>query len=99
MKGVVKLFLSFIMYIGFVQTIAFGQGKEWKSDVIYSEGKVPFHELQDALLTIEGKQITTQEDWLNIRRHQIMGMFSSIIYGRVPEPIMQHRTMSFIAIR
>lgn len=76
--------LCIIFCIHFV--IANGQSKEWEEDVIYSERKVPFYELQDPFLSIEGKRITTEEEWLNIRRPQIMGMFASTIYGRVPEP-------------
>lgn len=70
----------------FLHCFAFAQTKEWESDVIYSESKVPLYELQDPLVTIEGKRITTQEEWLNVRRPQIMGMFASTIYGRMPEP-------------
>ena len=38
------------------------------------------------LLTAEGKKITTAEEWHNIRRPQILSLFSNLIYGRVPEP-------------
>jgi len=67
-------------------SISHAQSKEWENDVIYSEKQVPFYELPDPLVTIEGKRITTKEEWLFERRPQIMGMFASIIYGRIPEP-------------
>lgn len=86
MKWAVKLVLSFLVVISLEHSNAYSQSKEWESDVIYSENQVPFYELQDPLVTIEGKRITTKDDWLNIRRPQIMGMFASTIYGRVPEP-------------
>lgn len=86
MKWIFKLLLSFLVFISLVHANAFSQSKEWESDVIYSERQVPFYELQDPLVTIEGKRITTKQEWLNIRRPQIMGMFASTIYGRVPEP-------------
>ena len=86
MKWIFKLSLIFCGAIILLQSFAIGQSKEWESDVIYSESQVPFYELQDPLVTIEGNRITTQEEWLNIRRPQIMGMFASTIYGRVPEP-------------
>jgi len=67
-------------------SISQAQSKEWESDVIYSEKQVPLYELPDPLVTIEGKRITSKEEWLFERRPQIMGMFASIIYGRIPEP-------------
>lgn len=86
MKWNFKLLVSFCGAIIFLNSVAVGQSKEWESDVIYSESQVPFYELPDPLVTIEGKRITTKEAWLNERRPQIMGMFASTIYGRVPEP-------------
>lgn len=85
-KSLVKQFFGLISVVLLLHSISYGQSKEWESDVIYSESQVPFYELQDPLLTIEGKRITTKEDWQNVRRPQIMGMFASTIYGRVPEP-------------
>lgn len=86
MKRIFKLLLSFCGAIIFLHSVAVGQSKELERGVIYSESKVPFYELQDPLVTIEGNRISTQEEWLNIRRPQIIGMFASTIYGRVPEP-------------
>ena len=81
-----KQVFIFVTVIFLAQSIAFTQSKEWERDVIYSEKQVPFYELPDPLVTIEGKRITTKEEWLNERRPQIMGMFASNIYGRIPEP-------------
>jgi hypothetical protein len=78
--------------MGLNSTLLNGQIKEWESHVIYSEKQVPFYELPDPLVTIEGERISTREGWLNLRRPQIMGMFASTIYGRVPEaefPVIQ----------
>ena len=86
MKWMVKLILCFVICIGVLNTNVYGQSKEWESDVIYNESKVPFYELQDPLVTISGNRVTTQEEWLNIRRPQIMGMFAATIYGRIPNP-------------
>jgi hypothetical protein len=71
---------------GVLNANAYGQSKEWESDVIYNESKVPFYELQDPLVTISGNRVTTQEEWLNNRRPQIMDMFAATIYGRIPKP-------------
>lgn len=88
------LFGSLLLFCATVM----GQSKEVESDVIYSETQVPFYELQDPLVTIEGSRINTTEEWLNLRRPQIMGMFASTIYGRVPEPespvLVEYKTLS-----
>ena len=63
-----------------------GQEKEWENHLIYSETKVPFYELPDPLVTSEGNRVLTVKQWEHVRRPQIMGMFASTIYGRIPEP-------------
>lgn len=59
--------------------------KEYDRDVNYDEARLPEYDLPPLLLTAEGKKVTTAEEWLNVRRPQIMGLFSNLIYGRVPE--------------
>lgn len=81
------MFCSLVLFvIAYAFTNAHGQAKEWESDVIYSESQVPFYELQDPLVTVEGKRVTTVKEWMTVRRPQILGMFASTIYGRVPLP-------------
>ena len=82
----IKVFSTFLFSLTISSMNLSAQSKEWERDVIYNEEQVPFYELPDPLVSIEGKRITTQEEWMNIRRPQIMGMFASCIYGRVPEP-------------
>jgi len=60
--------------------------KEYDSDVIYDESKIPHYDLPQLLVTAEGKKITTSEEWRNIRRPQILSLFSNLVYGCVPEP-------------
>lgn len=62
------------------------QPKELDSDVIYDEARVPHYDLPPLLVSTEGKAITTPEEWRNIRRPQIMALFSNLIYGAVPVP-------------
>lgn len=90
-RKVSKLLSLALIIILQITTVVYGQSrgdgvKEWESDVMYNEKHVPLYELPDPLVTIEGKRVTTTKEWLNIRRPQIMGMFASTIYGRVPEP-------------
>jgi len=60
--------------------------KENDSDVIYDEAKVPHYDLPELLVTAEGAPVTTAEQWTDVRRPQILSLFSNLIYGRVPSP-------------
>jgi hypothetical protein len=61
------------------------QLKEYDNDINYDEAKIPHYDLPPLLLSAEGKPITTPDEWRNIRRPQIMSMFSNLVYGRVPK--------------
>jgi hypothetical protein len=63
-----------------------GQPKEDDVDMNYDEGRVIGYELPPLLVTAEGKAVTTPEEWRNIRRPQILALFSNFIYGSVPQP-------------
>ena len=60
--------------------------KEGDQDVIYDETKIPAYDLPPLLVTAEGNRVTRPEEWWNVRRPQIMSLFSNLIYGRVPDP-------------
>ncbi len=60
--------------------------KEYDSDVNYDESKTPHYDLPPLLVTAEGKKVSTAEEWRNVRRPQIVSLFSNLIYGRVPTP-------------
>jgi hypothetical protein len=62
------------------------QLKELDSDINYDEARIPHYDLPPLLTTAEGDPVTTAEEWRNIRRPQIMSLFSNLIYGRVPKP-------------
>ncbi len=62
------------------------QNKEYDSDVNYDEAKVPHYDLPDPLVSGEGKAITTPDEWMNVRRPQILSLFANLVYGRVPVP-------------
>ena len=74
-------------------TLAAGrEPKEYDSDVIYDESKIPHYDLPPLLVSFEGKRITTAEEWFNIRRPQIMSLFGNLVYGVVPVPESPIRT-------
>ena len=61
-------------------------------DIIRDEAKVPPYQLPLLLVSSEGKPISTPEQWFNVRRPQIMGLFGNLIYGVVPTPVLPLRT-------
>lgn len=75
-----------IMMLAMVVAVFGREAKEGDKDVNYDEDKVPAYDLPELLVTVEGKRITTAEEWHTVRRPQIMSLFSNLIYGRVPEP-------------
>ena len=52
-----------------------------------SEEKVNKYTLPDALILKNGKKITTQKDWVEKRRPEIVADFENEIYGKIPEKI------------
>ncbi|MCA9213203.1 MAG: acetylxylan esterase [Planctomycetales bacterium] len=66
--------------------------KEFDKDVNYDEARLPHYDLPPLLLTAEGKEVTTPEEWKNVRRPQIVSLFSNLIYGRVPTPAYPIKT-------
>ncbi|MBD3266481.1 acetylxylan esterase [bacterium] len=60
--------------------------KEYDSDLIYEESKIPHYALPELLVSAEGKRITTAKDWMHIRRPQILSLFSNLVYGHIPLP-------------
>jgi len=60
--------------------------KEADADVNYDESRIPHFDLPPVLVTAAGKRVTTAEEWRTVRRPEILGLFSNLIYGRVPEP-------------
>jgi len=60
--------------------------KEFDADVNYDEKKTPHYDLPPLLATAEGENVSSPEDWMNVRRPQILSLFSNLVYGRVPVP-------------
>ncbi len=51
----------------------------------YYEEKVPAYTLPDIFTTIDGKKISSQRQWDNVRRDEILELFRTNVFGRVPE--------------
>jgi hypothetical protein len=50
----------------------------------YYEEKVPSYVLPDILTAADGRKITRTEEWTSIRRPEILELFRTYVYGRVP---------------
>ncbi|WP_339753647.1 acetylxylan esterase [Algoriphagus aquimarinus] len=50
----------------------------------YDESKVPDITLPDPFVSLRGKLISTQQDWEEIRRPEILDLFREYVYGNVP---------------
>ena len=51
----------------------------------YSEDKLPKYKLPDPLVLASGERVTTAEVWSGKRRPEILKLFQTEIYGRIPE--------------
>jgi hypothetical protein len=52
--------------------------------VNYDEARVVKYELPDVLVLKNGRKVTTTADWWNLRRPELIELFDSELYGRVP---------------
>ncbi|MDP4188133.1 MAG: acetylxylan esterase [Bacteroidota bacterium] len=50
----------------------------------YDEGKVPVFSLPDVLTTSTGMKVSQKDEWLKLRRPELLELFTSQVYGRVP---------------
>jgi hypothetical protein len=78
--------LSLFLLLSMAGVSAAREAKEHDRDVNYDEARIPHYDLPPLLVTAEGMPVTTPEQWHNIRRPQIMALFSNLVYGCVPQP-------------
>jgi len=57
------------------------------SQINYDKAKVPEYKLPEILVSSNGRKIQTAEDWINIRRPEIVNLFEEYMYGRIPEAV------------
>ena len=55
-------------------------------DVNYDEAKVGQYTLPDPLVTSGGRKVTTSAEWFQGRRPELLRLFQTEVYGKVPEP-------------
>ena len=76
---------SFIISISFVLSFIINSSAQSKiSTTIKTEALVPKLNLPDLLISENGSQINTKETWEQIRRPEILELFTNQVYGKVP---------------
>ncbi len=91
MKFIVSLLL-FLPLSPFAQTIGnppklldtSAQQSKVETPINYYEDKIPAYTLPDLLTGSRGEKITTKKDWINLRRPELLELFTTQVYGRVP---------------
>lgn len=85
-----SLIVAFLFFVVNVSTAK--EAKEFDKDVNYDEASVPHYDLPPLLVTEEGDTVTSIEQWRDVRRPQIVALFSNLIYGRIPSPASPIKT-------
>ena len=57
-----------------------------RRDVNYDESKVPAYTLPDPLILNNGEPVTDAQTWYSRRRPEILELFKTHVYGKVPGP-------------
>jgi hypothetical protein len=60
-----------------------------KRDVNYDENKVPVFSLPDPLTLGDGEPVTDAQTWFRRRRPEVLELFKTQVYGKVPGPPKQ----------
>jgi hypothetical protein len=67
-----------VMMIALLQNYAQGQ------EANYDESKVPEYKLPEVLVSQSGVKISNADNWMKIRRPEILSLFKENMYGKIP---------------
>jgi hypothetical protein len=56
-----------------------------EAEVIYDEADVPKYTLPEILISEKGDSIKSSSEWTNLRKKEILNLFSSEVYGKFPD--------------
>jgi hypothetical protein len=56
-----------------------------RTNVNYYEEKVPAYTLPDPLTSVDGRKIRSQKQWTSQRRQEVLELFRTNVYGRIPD--------------
>lgn len=66
-----------------------------RNEVNYREENIPPYTLPDPLITNDGKRVIHPDEWRVIRRPQILSLFETQVYGKVPTT-MYHKKITVV---
>jgi hypothetical protein len=98
MRVLASFFTCFSLLLFIPARFSFSQGNEgWKASptlieklskerrvVNYYEEKVPSYTLPEVLVTMDGRKVSSARIWNEVRRPEILELFRTNVYGRVP---------------
>jgi len=93
------LFLALALCAGSV--CAQGNGapkKDYAKLANYDESKVPQYTLPDVLLCRDGEVVTTKEQWEKKRRPEVLEMFTTYMFGKVPPPLRKQNCVTRLIV-
>ena len=59
-------------------------GEQVETPINYDEAKVPAYILPDLLTSATRQKVTGKKEWTNVRRPELLELFTSQVFGRVP---------------
>jgi hypothetical protein len=75
-------YFNVLIIASFFFTMSLSQAQP--KDANYDESKVPKYTLPDPLTLASGKKVTDAKTWREQRRAEILGLFTTQVYGRAP---------------
>ncbi|GMW02267.1 MAG: hypothetical protein AMXMBFR84_34030 [Candidatus Hydrogenedentota bacterium] len=67
-----------------IACVAFPLTAHSQEEANYDEAAVPAYTLPDPLVALDGTAVTTKEQWQQKRRPEILALFESHVYGKMP---------------
>ncbi len=86
MKGLLHATGSAAMLIALIGPIAATARAQNPPDANYDESKVGQYPPLDPLTTADGRKVTTPDLWTQVRRPELLRLFETEMYGKVPQP-------------
>lgn len=72
----------YLFLLSLLPSLTFGQNKTNED-----ESKVPDYSIPDIFVNLKGQEINTIQDWVHLRRPEIVNLFEDNVYGNMPEAI------------
>src|SRR5215813_2908202 len=86
MKGLLHATGSAATLLSFICSVAAIARAQNPPDANYDESKVGQYPPLDPLTTADGRKVTTPDLWTQVRRPELLRLFETEFYGKVPQP-------------